>query len=221
MKPELVVKMIRKLTDPIKRAVQLTVGRCVLAAVTDSKGIQEVQVQLYAGEVREMERFQNYGFTSVPLPSAEGVCVFPGGNREHGICISIDDRTYRLKSLAAGSVALYDASGTKIVLSNDGQVEVNAAAEVTITSETLVNVNSNATVEVSGASAVNVSSDTKVAVDAPAIELGSGALESVLKGETFQATFNAHTHVGNLGVPTSPPSAPSLPADLSTVVKGA
>ena len=193
----MILKAIRKFTDPIKRAVQLSIGRCVLAAVSDNKGIQEVKVQLFAGEVREMERFQNYGFTSVPLPTAEGACVFVSGNREHGICLAIDDRKYRLKGLSDGSVALYDASGTKIVLQNNGEIELNAATQI------------------------NINSSTKVKVNSPSVELGTGTLESILKGETFQALFNSHTHLGNLGVNTGPPVNPSTAAELSTVVKGA
>ena len=162
-----------------------------------SIGIQEVKVSLFAGEVKEMERFQNYGFTSSPLASAEGVCVFAGGNREHGICLAIDDRRYRLKSIPSGGVALYDASGTKIVLSNDGKIEVNAETEVKVVSA------------------------TKTVIDAPAIEVGQGTLESILNGQTFQSFFNSHTHVGNLGSPTSPPSVASDPSHLSTIVKGA
>jgi len=132
MKPEMILKMIRKVVDPIKRSIQLSIGRAVLATVKDTTGIQEVKVSLYAGEVKEMERFQNYGFTSVPLSTAEGVCVFAGGNREHGICVAIDDRKFRLKSLPNGAVAMYDAFGSKIVLSNDGKIEVNGTTEVAL-----------------------------------------------------------------------------------------
>lgn len=196
MKPELILRSIKKMIEPLKRSIQLTIGRAVLASVKDSTGIQEVKVSLFAGEVKEMERFQNYGFTSVPLATAEGVCVFVGGNREHGIALAVDDRKFRLKSLPNGAVALYDAFGTKIVLTNNGEVEINAATQV------------------------NINSATKVKIDSTAVEIGTGTLEKMLKGETFQAFFNSHTHVGNLGVATSPPSSPSTAAQLSQVVKG-
>ena len=56
----------------------------------------------------------------------------------------------------------------------------------------------------------------KLVVDhSSAIELGSGALEKMLLGETFQLFFNAHTHIGNLGAPTSPPIQPSTSLELS------
>jgi phage baseplate assembly protein V len=212
MKPEMILKMIRKVVDPIKRSVQLSIGRCVLASIKDSTGIQEVQVNLYAGEVKEMERFQNYGFTSNPISTAEGICVFAGGNREHGICIALDDRKFRLKNLGNGAVALYDASGSKIVLTNDGKIEINAASEVAI--------NSAANVATTGDSEVSVNSTTKTVINSPVTEIGAGTLESILNGQTFQTFFNAHTHLGNLGVNTSPPITPSDPTHLSTQVKG-
>jgi hypothetical protein len=66
---------------------------------------------------------------------------------------------------------------------------------------------------------ITVTTSNKVVVDSPNIELGTGALEAVIKGETFQRLFNAHTHVGNLGAPTSPPSVPLTGSELSQVTK--
>ena len=45
------------------------------------------------------------------------------------------------------------------------------------------------------------------------------AVEAVIKGNTFQNYFNSHTHIGNLGAPTSTPVVPSTPNHLSTVSK--
>ena len=47
------------------------------------------------------------------------MAVFPGGMREHGIIITVDDRRYRLTSLAQGEVAMYDDLGQKIELKRD------------------------------------------------------------------------------------------------------
>lgn len=47
---------------------------------------------------------------------------------------------------------------------------------------------------------------------AKTIELGKGATEKVVLGDAFMSLFNQHTHVGNLGVPTSPPMVPMTPA---------
>ena len=61
--------------------------------------------------------------------------------------------------------------------------------------------------------------DNKVIVNSNNIELGERAIESVIKGNTFQTFFNSHTHVGNTGTPTSPPIIPSTPNHLSNVSK--
>ena len=68
---------------------------------------------------------------------------------------------------------------------------------------------------------IEVKAATKVDVDAPLVELGDGTLEKILNGETFQARFNAHKHLGNAGVPTGVPIVQSPASDLSNVVKGA
>lgn len=61
--------------------------------------------------------------------------------------------------------------------------------------------------------------NNKVIVNSSNIELGEGAAESIILGDTFQTYFNSHTHLGNLGAPTSPPVVPSTPIHLSTVSK--
>jgi len=61
--------------------------------------------------------------------------------------------------------------------------------------------------------------NNKVIVNSNNIELGEAATESVIKGNLFQTYFNNHTHLGNLGGPTSPPVIPSDPTHLSNVSK--
>ncbi len=114
------MRAIHKLIAPLARRVRLMVGRGVLALVNDALKMQSVQVQLLSGEVRDMERFQDYGFTSVPHAGAEVLAAFVGGNRDHGIAVKVDDRRYRLKALANGEVALYDDLGQKVHLHRNG-----------------------------------------------------------------------------------------------------
>lgn len=59
----------------------------------------------------------------------------------------------------------------------------------------------------------------KVHVNSPKVELGEIALEQVIKGNTFQALFNTHTHLGNLGLPTTPPTVPLSGTELSKISK--
>jgi len=114
------IRAINKLTAPITRRVHLMVSRGVLSLVNDVLKMQSVQVKLLDGEVREMERFQNYGFSSQPHPGAEVAAVFVSGNRDHGLALAIDDRRYRVTSLQAGEVAIYDDLGHVVKLTRTG-----------------------------------------------------------------------------------------------------
>jgi len=120
-------RIVERLTAPLKRRVMLMIGRCVIEVVNDAAAIQLVQVTGLNGEVLDdVERFQNYGFTSVPLAGSEGVLAAAGGNRAHSFVIGVEDRRYRLTGLAGGEVAMHDDQGQKIVLYRD-RVEIESA----------------------------------------------------------------------------------------------
>jgi phage baseplate assembly protein V len=103
--------------------VRLSIGRVVLGMVNDAAKLQAVQVTIRADEVRaNAEHFQHYGYTSVPLPGAEGIGLAVGGSTDHLVVINIDDRRYRPKGLAEGEVMLYDDQGQKIYLTRNGIV---------------------------------------------------------------------------------------------------
>ena len=55
----------------------------------------------------------------------------------------------------------------------------------------------------------------KVIIDAPNIELGAGATQSLIKGEAFLALFNSHTHTG----PAGPPATLMTTSELSLTSK--
>ena len=69
-------------------------------------------------------------------------------------------------------------------------------------------------------SQINIKPDKSIVIkaenviidQAKTIELGKGAKEPVILGESFLGLFNRHTHIGNLGAPTSPPMEPMTPA---------
>lgn len=99
-------------------------GRGVLKGVTESSKRQQLQVTVLEGEtIDDVERMQNYGFTSYPTGGDVAV-AFVSGNREQGIVLVVDDRRYRLQ-LQAGEVAMYDDLGNKVELLRD-MVKVTA-----------------------------------------------------------------------------------------------
>ncbi len=106
------MRAMQKLLAPVHRGLATLINRAVLQAVNDAGGLQELQVQALADEVLDrIERFQQYGLTSVPLPGAECVLLSVGGSRSNAVIIAVDDRRYRLQGLEGGEVALYSDEG--------------------------------------------------------------------------------------------------------------
>jgi len=128
---DLVTRMVR----PLRNRVYMMVSRAVVEMANDESRMQLLKMSVLAGEERDgVERFQNYGFTSVPKEGAEAVVVCPQGNREHMIAIVVDDRRFRFKAMAEGEVAMYSDEGDFIHIKRGGNIEVKAAASVKIDS---------------------------------------------------------------------------------------
>lgn len=109
------------------------VARAVLALVDDARKLQAAQVDMLDGESRaDVERFQQYGFTSVPEPGAEAVMLAVGGSRSHMVAIAVDDRRYRKRGLKEGEVCLYSKFGDYVLLKDDGTIEVKASNKVLV-----------------------------------------------------------------------------------------
>ena len=135
-----IVDFFNRAIKPLKHKVAMMVARGVIKAIKDDKGIQLIQVSLLAGEVRDnIERFQEYGLTSNPPVGSEACVIFPMGNRDHGICIAIDNRTFRKKGLAEGEVALYNKEEIFLLLKTGGKLELKNSNEdfVTVLSDFL------------------------------------------------------------------------------------
>ena len=134
---------VRAMLAPLQRKLAMMAARAVVRLVNDTEGRQCLQAEILKGEIRDgVERAQDYGFTSHPLPGADAVLVSVGGTREQAIAIVVDDRRYRLK-LQPGEVAMYDDLGNSVTLMRD-RVKVEAvelveilAPEVRITAPTV------------------------------------------------------------------------------------
>ncbi|MFS8930942.1 phage baseplate assembly protein V [Cupriavidus taiwanensis] len=187
------LEAIQMILEPVKARVGLMVGRCVLRAVTDATKLQRVQVQVLADEVHDdVERVQSYGLTSVPHAGAEGVVVFAGGNRDHGLVIAVDDRRYRLVGLEAGEVALYDDQGLKVHLTRDGIVVDGAGKDIHFVNAPTVHIPQD----------LHVARD--IIADRDIYDQAAGAPKS-MKG--MRTAHNGHRHVENnvAGGPTNTP----------------
>ena len=175
--------MIRALHNRI----MMMIARGIARRINDDPGLQLVQLDLQAGETREkVERIQDYGFTSVPLPGAEAAAAFVAGNRAHGLIVGIDDRRYRLTGLQGGEVALYTDEGDKIHFKRGNNIE--------ITTNTLT-----------------VNAGKKVRINSPQVEATGDIIDNVESNSNtlsnMRSIFNSHTHTGDSGGTTSDPNS--------------
>ncbi|MBH3104294.1 phage baseplate assembly protein V [Serratia grimesii] len=109
----------------IGRRLRLMVDRAVVRIVTDSLGRQNLQVQSLADETNDdVERFQNYGMSSVPPVGSEAIVVAVGGRRSGLVAIAVEDKKSRPKGLDPGDVCMYHSEGHTITLKKDGVIEV-------------------------------------------------------------------------------------------------
>ena len=122
------------MSDRLMSRLRGMVSRAVVSLVNDSLKMQGLQVTLMAGQTPDdAEHFQHYGFTSVPLPGAEGIALAVGGSTGHTVVINVDDRRYRIKNLPGGEVCVYDDLGQKVHLTRAGIIVNGAGLPVKIT----------------------------------------------------------------------------------------
>ncbi|MDO9986251.1 phage baseplate assembly protein V [Glaesserella parasuis] len=100
--------------------------RGVLNLVKSTPQIQLSQVSGLADEtLQDVELMQHFGLTSVPPAGTQAVVIPLGGKTTHGIIIATENGSFRVKGLKNGETAIYDASGSTIILKNGRLIEVD------------------------------------------------------------------------------------------------
>ena len=137
--------MNRNSLTEISGRVMHMVQRFTLNMSNDNPMMQLLHLDGMNSEGRNsVERVQAFGFTSTPLPrdqqqqgqqgsgstggdgeqmkgpAAEGICLYVGGQRNHPVCIAIDDRRHRPMGLKPGENAQYDDLGQMTLLRRAG-----------------------------------------------------------------------------------------------------
>jgi phage gp45-like len=108
------------------------VKRVTVEDTNEDPMFRESTHSLYTQEKqKEIEHMEPYGFSSrVKKPTgdsndkkkAEGLMIFTGGNRSHGVLVVAGDRRYRLRGLKEGELALFDDQGQQVHFTRDGIV---------------------------------------------------------------------------------------------------
>ncbi|WP_425968151.1 phage baseplate assembly protein V [Aeromonas dhakensis] len=129
---------VQKLMAPMVRRLRLIADRAVVTLVKDSLQRQGLQLKVLADETADdVERFQNYGHTSVPPAGSEAIVLGIGGARAGLVAIAVEDKSVRPKDLEAGDNCLYHLEGHRIILRKDGLLEIEAKTVIISATEKL------------------------------------------------------------------------------------
>jgi phage baseplate assembly protein V len=127
------IRDVQKLLAPLARRLRLIADRAVVTLVNDALQRQNLQLKVLADEgADDVERFQNYGHSSVPPAGSEAVVLGIGGARAGLVAIAVEDKSVRPTDLEAGDNCLYHLEGHRILLLKDGTIAIEAKA-VTLT----------------------------------------------------------------------------------------
>ncbi len=113
-----------------------------------------------------------------------------------------------------GTVTVEDSGGNRISLdANAGTLTVDTTGNQAL--------NSQGNIEISVTGSATIAATSGITLDSTSVKLGQGA-SMTLVNDSFLTSFNTHTHIGNMGAPTTPPLVPAIPNVHSTMfVKGA
>ncbi len=128
---------IRETKSTGVRRTYLGISRGVIRKTNDATRMQEVEVEVYKGEVHpNAEHWHPFGFTSRPKgpdggKHAEALIAYPSGSRSHPVVIAVADRRHRPKDLKEGETVLHDSNGQTVHFTEAGIV-ISSAKKLTI-----------------------------------------------------------------------------------------
>lgn len=210
---------MRRLSQAIQQKAQGAVNeirqafRGVLHLVKSADNIQKVQASGLADEtLQDVELMQQFGFTSVPPANTQAVILPIGGQTTHGIVIATENGSFRVKNLQGGEVAVYDESGSSIVLKKGRLIEIdcdvlkiNATTKVDISSPLVETdqvftaqgqINGNGGMAVQGGSGASFTGN---------VEQRGGSFTTDGDVEAGAISLRNHKHTGDSGGKTSKP----------------
>jgi hypothetical protein len=156
------------------------------------------------------------GFHSVPKLGSIVSIKFDNGNIYHpeyffNQKISEEVKTEISNSYSNAQVLVYDTvteGSLKIFFTEEKGLMIDYKSNQ-------INIKPDNSITIKSSADLNVECVNMIVDHAKSIELGKGAQELSVLGNSFMTLFNNHTHVGNLGAPTSIPISPMTNAQLS------
>jgi phage gp45-like len=107
--------------------------RGLVHRVDDASAAQRLDVETHEGVVRSgVEVLQPYGLASAPAAGGLTVVIALGGDQGDLVALPMAQPASRMGGLAPGQTALYDDTGSRVLLGADGKVTIAAASEVAV-----------------------------------------------------------------------------------------
>lgn len=208
---------LNRLLDPLRRRMATLISRAVLAGVNAAPGCQTLQVTILADEPQtDVEHMEPYGFTSNPLPGAEGVILNVAGQRGAAIGLNFGDRRVRVTSLKPGEVCVYTDEGDKIHLMRERHMrletlhlEIMAQEDATVNTKVYTvrasqGVNyATPSFALGGEGGCNAAINATMAINGDTTQTGAITASGDVRGRGV--SLAEHTHTGDSGGVTGKP----------------
>ena len=163
-------RQLRRLLDPLRNRLRLLVTKAIVTMVRDDEGRQILQLKGLDGQpLDKVERFQEYGSSSVPLPGAEAIVLSVLGAESHGVAIAVDDRRYRPRNLQPGEKVVYTDEGDEVRFKRGKIIAVTSGGKVKVTAPEVV-IDGATKVEIKSAGAVTIDGGTVILTGTTTIE---------------------------------------------------
>jgi len=141
-------------------------------------------------------------------PDGSTALTFKGATNSDGTPVDPSQGNTVVQISTDGSFSVAHSTAT-FTMAKSGDVTVTATGNINVINQ------GNTSIQTTGTT--DIIAEGLTTIDGSNIDLGVGAVEAVIKGNTFATLYNAHTHIGDLAVPTGPPLVPMDPS-LSTHV---
>lgn len=180
----MIEKFVKEQVSKVRQMATNMLARAVIDFVNTEAGkTATAKITVLDGEEQEeVELLQQYGHASCPPKGTEAVVVYLGGRRSNGLIIATDSGNYRFQ-LEEGESALYTQEGDKIHLKKGRIIEIETKT-------------------------LKLKATDSVEFDTPKFSCTGSVADSLGTLGHLRDWANQHTHIGNLGAPTSPPTQP-------------
>ena len=180
--------------------------------VDAAQATQRVQISGLADEtLQALEYMQHFGLTSNPPEGTDAVVIPLGGKSSHGIIIATENGSFRLKNLQSGEVAVYDQSGSSIVLKHGRRIEmdcdklnITAPGGVTITAPNVdCSAQLTAAGQINGNGGMAVQGGNGTTISGP-LEQSGGDFVTDGDVQAGDISLRGHPHTDSIGGKTTP-----------------